>query len=130
MNIGQAVKRIQQLGDLVEKLIQQSNELRERVIEVEQTVDETNDRVTGLERSVERQEAILAAVAEHHGIDVGAIAPQEPQADANATEVTEGASDSDHDTSESTEGGTDVEPDDTEPTASGSGGVGTNGGQS
>jgi len=89
MNIPQAAKRLQQLGDLVEKLIQQSNELRDRMIGVEETVEDTNEsvedtneRVEALERSVQRQEAILEALAAEQGIDVETLVDTvEPRVD-------------------------------------------------
>jgi len=98
MNISQAVKRIQQLADLVEKLIQQSNELRERVIGVEETVDDTNGRLEDLERAVERQSALLEALAEQEGIDVEAVAADvEDRAAGGADRDARGSDDGDAD---------------------------------
>jgi len=98
MNISQAVKRIQQLADLVEKLIQQSNELRERVIGVEETVDDTNGRLEVLERAVERQSALLEALAEQEGIDVEAVAADvEDRAAGGADRDARGSDDGDAD---------------------------------
>jgi uncharacterized coiled-coil protein SlyX len=45
-------------------------ELREQMMEVSETVQETNTRVAALESKVDRQNAILEALAEREGIDV------------------------------------------------------------
>lgn len=70
MNLSNAVERIKKLGDVVEKLVEQSNEMRERVINVEENVDETKERVATLEARVERQGALVEALAREEGIDV------------------------------------------------------------
>jgi hypothetical protein len=70
VNLSNAVERIKKLGDVVEKLVEQSNEMRERVINVEENVDETKERVATLEARVERQGALVEALAREEGIDV------------------------------------------------------------
>jgi len=69
MNISNAVERIKTLGDLVEKLIQQSNELRERVIGLEENTENTRERLAVVEAKVDRQTALLEALAREGGID-------------------------------------------------------------
>jgi hypothetical protein len=73
MNIGKAVDRIKKLGDVVEKLVEQSNEMRERVIRVEDNVDDTSERVAILEAKVDRQGAVNEALAREEGVDVEAV---------------------------------------------------------
>jgi hypothetical protein len=70
VNLSNAVERIKKLGDVVEKLVEQSNEMRERVINVEENVDETKQRVATLEARVERQGVLIEALAREEGIDV------------------------------------------------------------
>lgn len=73
MNLGAVIERVQQVGDLLEKLIQQSNELRERVIRLEQNTDETSDRVAVLEAKLDRQTALVEAVARDADVDPEAV---------------------------------------------------------
>lgn len=73
MNIGAVIERVQKVGDLLEKLIQQSNELRDRVIRLEENADETSDRVAVLDAKLDRQTALLEAVAERSDVDPGAV---------------------------------------------------------
>ena len=70
MGLGDTARRLKLLAEKAEKLYEQIIALRNQVLEVRQTLDETNDRVTAVEGRLERQEAILAAVAEKHEIDV------------------------------------------------------------
>ncbi|MDY7083357.1 MAG: DUF5798 family protein [Halobacteria archaeon] len=70
MGLGTTAKRIQQLADLAENLVQQSKELRNRVIGLEESVDETGERVETLETQLEEQRAIIEAMAEQQGVDV------------------------------------------------------------
>lgn len=69
MNLSSAVDRIQQLGDLIEKLIKQSNEMRDRVIGLEENVDATTERVATVEAKVERQTALLETLARQQDVD-------------------------------------------------------------
>jgi hypothetical protein len=69
MNLSGAIDRIQKLGDLVEKLIKQSNELRERVINVEDNVEAASERVAVVEAKVDRQTELVEALAREGGID-------------------------------------------------------------
>ena len=69
MNIGAVIERVQKVGDLLEKLIEQSNELRDRVIRLEENAEDTTDRVAVLDAELGRQTALLEAVAEDAGVD-------------------------------------------------------------
>jgi hypothetical protein len=73
MNIGAVIERVQQVGDLLEKLIEQSNELRDRVIRLEENAEDTTDRVAVLDAKLDRQTALLEAVAEDAGVDADAV---------------------------------------------------------
>lgn len=73
MNIGSVIDRVQQIGDLLEKLIQQSNELRDRVIRLEENADETSDSVAVLDAKLDRQTALLERMAEERDLDPEAV---------------------------------------------------------
>jgi septal ring factor EnvC (AmiA/AmiB activator) len=93
MDITKAARRIQRIGDVVEKLVQQSNEVRERIVSMEDTVETTDERVAKLERRVERQSALLEALAHREGIDVETVAGTVE--DAEPIDPTEAATDED-----------------------------------
>jgi len=69
MNVGSIIERVQKVGDLLEKLIQQSNELRDRVIRLEDNANETSDQVAVLDAKVDRQTALVRALAEDADVD-------------------------------------------------------------
>lgn len=73
MDISSAISRIQKLGDLIEKLIKQSNEMRERVIDVEDNVERASQRIAVVEVKLERQSALVEAIAAEEGIDIEAV---------------------------------------------------------
>jgi chromosome segregation ATPase len=70
MGLGSTAKKLQKVADLAEDLVGRLNELRERVIRMEETVDETSNEVASLEDELAEQRAILEAVAEGEGVDV------------------------------------------------------------
>lgn len=69
MVIGSVSQKIQTVVELAEELYERVTELREQVAAVRETVEDTHDRVGALERDFARQEALLEAIAEDHGID-------------------------------------------------------------
>ncbi|CAI50328.1 uncharacterized protein NP_4474A [Natronomonas pharaonis DSM 2160] len=70
MGLGGATKKLQKVADMGEELYSKMGELREQILEVRETVQETNQRVAALENRLDQQEAILEALAEAEGIDV------------------------------------------------------------
>lgn len=70
MGLGSTAKKLQRVADMAEDLVGRLNELRERVIQMEETVDETNNRLTDLERTHAEQRALLEAMAEQQNIQV------------------------------------------------------------
>lgn len=75
MGLGSTAKKLQSLADVAEKLVEQFNALRKRVITLESTAQETNDRIERLESELSHQQALLEAVAAEHGIDPEEYAP-------------------------------------------------------
>jgi septal ring factor EnvC (AmiA/AmiB activator) len=73
MGLGSATRKIQQVADIAEKLYERLNELRAQVQVLNESVSETRERVATLEHTVERQGALIEALAEKEGIDVDRI---------------------------------------------------------
>ena len=73
MGIGSTAKKIQQIVDLAEELYSRLNQVREQLVELRGTVEETGERVSGLEAENERQRVLLEALAREQGLDVDAI---------------------------------------------------------
>jgi uncharacterized coiled-coil DUF342 family protein len=70
MGLGGATKKLQKVADMGEELYARMNELREQIVEVRETVQDTHERVAALENKVDQQEALLEALAENEGINV------------------------------------------------------------
>lgn len=99
MGLGDTAKRLKLIAEKAEKVYEQIIALRNQVLEVKETLDETNDRVSAVEGRLERQEAILAAVAEEHDVDVDAlVASIEDTADDGDDEGDSDAGDDDETT--------------------------------
>lgn len=88
MGLGSATKKLQKVADMGEELYGKMNELREQILEVRETVGDTNDRVAAIENRLDQQGAVLEALAEKEDIDVDelltevAIEEAEPADDA------------------------------------------------
>ena len=76
MGLGGATKKLQKVADMGEELYGKMNELREQILEVRETVGNTNERVSTLENKVDQQGALLEALAHDRGLDVDAILPE------------------------------------------------------
>ena len=70
MGLGSTAKKIQTVADRAEQLYKQLVDVRKRVMELEETADETGDRVATIETEQEKQRAVLDAIAEQQGVDV------------------------------------------------------------
>lgn len=76
MGLGSTAKKVQTIADRAEKTFEQLVELRKRIIGLEQSMDDTAERVRRLERRTEVQNAVLQAIAEEHDIDVDDVVAQ------------------------------------------------------
>jgi len=73
MGFGSTAKKIQKVTEIADKLYERFEHLREQVNDLTDTVEETNDRVADLEAEVAAQRAVLEALAEREGVDVGSV---------------------------------------------------------
>lgn len=94
MGLGGATKKLQKVADMGDELYGKINELREQVVEMRVTVQDTNRRVAALENKVDQQAAVLEALAEEEGIDVDAVLTEVAiqEAEPAITEVDDEAS--------------------------------------
>jgi septal ring factor EnvC (AmiA/AmiB activator) len=83
MGLGSTAKKIQVLADRAEQLYVKLKEVHERVLSVEETVDDTQDRVRELEQSLEHQRAVLDALAEERGLEVDTVVAEAAIEDAD-----------------------------------------------
>lgn len=70
MGLGGATKKLQKVADMGDELYSRINELREQILEMRETVQDTNQRINALENKVDQQNAILEALAEKEGLNV------------------------------------------------------------
>jgi len=70
MGLGSTAKKVQKLADLAEKMYKRINHMIEQMQELRETVDDTGDRVTAIERELEQHRTLLEAIAEEHDIDI------------------------------------------------------------
>lgn len=82
MGLGSTAKKLQKVADMAEDLVGRLNELRDRVIRMEETVDETSNEVSNLQAELAEQRAILESIAEGQGIDVEEATADVETADA------------------------------------------------
>jgi chromosome segregation ATPase len=90
MPLGGTARKLQTLADTAETLYEQLKELQQRMVNLEESVDESTDRLDRLETESEKQRLILEAIAAEHDVDVdqllaeSAIAEAEPVDDEAA----------------------------------------------
>lgn len=73
MGLGNTAKKIQQLGDLAEKLYRMVNEVLERTDDLQERVQQSTEDVKAVRREQRRQRALLEALAAERGVDVEAV---------------------------------------------------------
>ncbi|QSW98205.1 DUF5798 family protein [Haloterrigena alkaliphila] len=69
MGLGSTAKKIQGLSDRAEAMYKQVQKLQQRIIGLEEEMDETNDTVNRLDHQLTEQRALLLAIAEEHDLD-------------------------------------------------------------
>lgn len=73
MGLGSTAKKVQQMVEMAEELYKKLNELREQIVALRETVENTSERVETLERENAKQRALLTALAEDADVDVDGI---------------------------------------------------------
>jgi archaellum component FlaC len=104
MGLGGTARKLQKVTDMAEDVYTRLNDLRDQIVEMRETTQETSDRVDRLERETAEVRALVEALAEKEGIDVERVT-----AEAHIAEAEREGADADQETLD-TEGG-DAEPD-------------------
>lgn len=102
MGLGGTAKKLQKVTDMAEDVYTRLNDLRDQVVEMRETTQETSDRVDRLERESAEMRALLEALAEEEGIDVEGItaevhiaeAERDAESDADAEREADAGSES------------------------------------
>lgn len=68
MGLGSTARRLQNLTDTAEELYKKLGEILERIRQIEGSIEESSDRLESIEARLDRQEALLEALAEAEGI--------------------------------------------------------------
>ncbi|AEH37516.1 DUF5798 family protein [Halopiger xanaduensis] len=69
MGLGSTAKKIQGLSERAEAMYKQVQKLQERIISLEEEMDDTHDTVNRIDHQLTEQRALLLAIAEEQGID-------------------------------------------------------------
>ncbi|WP_137289710.1 DUF5798 family protein [Natronorubrum halophilum] len=69
MGLGSTAKKIQSLSDRAEAMYKQVQQLQQRIIGLEEEMDDTHDTVKRLDHQLGEQRALLLAIADEQGID-------------------------------------------------------------
>lgn len=70
MGFGSTAKKLQQVVDAADDLYAKINDLKDDIAGIQDTIEDTNDRVTGVETELTEQRELLEAIAESEGIEV------------------------------------------------------------
>ena len=98
MGLGSTAKKIQGLSDRAEAMYKQVQQLQQRIIGLEEEMDDTHETVKRLDHQLTEQRALLLAIAEEQGLDGDEILAkaaideaelEATEADSDATESTD-----------------------------------------
>ena len=91
MGLGGTAKKLQKVTDMAEDVYTRLNDLREQIVEMRETTQETSDRVDRLEREAAEMRALLDALAEAEGIDVESVTAEAHIAEAERDDEADAA---------------------------------------
>ena len=91
MGLGGTAKKLQKVTDMAEDVYTRLNDLREQIVEMRETTQETSDRVDRLEREAAEMRALLNALAEAEGIDVESVTAEAHIAEAERDDEADAA---------------------------------------
>ncbi|GAB3665122.1 DUF5798 family protein [Halopiger thermotolerans] len=69
MGLGSTAKKLQGLSERAEAMYKQVQKLQERIISLEEEMDDTHDTVNRIDHQLTEQRELLLALAEEQGID-------------------------------------------------------------
>lgn len=107
MGLGSTAKKLQKVADIADELYTKVNEQKQQLQALRDTVEETNDHVSDIDRELAQQRALLEALADQQGLDADAILTEAVIEDAEATAGASGAGETDPETAPAD--GTDAE---------------------
>lgn len=84
MGLGGTAKKLQKVTDMADEVYTRLNDLRDQVVEMRETTQETKARVDRLETESAEMRALLEALAEEEGIDVESVTAEAHIAEAEA----------------------------------------------
>ena len=101
MGLGGTAKKLQKVTDMAEDVYARLNDLREQIVGMRETTQETSDRVDRLERETAEVRALVEALAEAEGVDVERVTAEahiaeaegdgdDPDADASSNDAVDG----------------------------------------
>jgi len=109
MGLGGTAKKLQKVTDMAEDVYTRLNDLRDQVIEMRETTQETSDRVDRLERETAEVRALVEALAEQEGIDIDVVTAEahitDAERDDDGGEAEADATDPDADSTDPAEDG-------------------------
>jgi chromosome segregation ATPase len=73
MGLGGTAKKLQKVTDMADDVYTRLNDLRDQIVEMRETTQETSDRVDRLERETAEVRALVEALAEKEGIDIEGV---------------------------------------------------------
>jgi archaellum component FlaC len=97
MGLGGTAKKLQKVTDMAEDVYSRLNDLREQIVEMRETTQETSDRVDRLERETAEVRALVEALAEQEGVDVERVTAEAHIAEAERDDADPDADPKAHD---------------------------------
>ena len=97
MGLGGTARKLQKVTDMAEDVYARLNDLREQIVEMRETTQDTSDRVDRLERETAEVRALVEALAEAEGVDVERITAEAHIAEAEGAGEAEASADDDAD---------------------------------
>jgi hypothetical protein len=91
MGLGGTARKLQKVTDMAEDVYARLNDLRDQIVEMRETTQETSDRVDRLERESAEMRALLEALAEAEDIDVERVTAEAHIAEAERDDEADAA---------------------------------------
>ncbi len=69
MGLGGTAKKLQRVVDIADELYAKIGDLREEIVAVRNSIDETKERMSAVETELEEQRELLERIADAEGVD-------------------------------------------------------------